>query len=53
MNEAEQQGYIAESERTAKHVEDRINSATESDIDSILFVVNNNKSVIIFFDIKI
>lgn len=35
-SEAEQQGYIAESERTAKHVKDRINSATESDIDSML-----------------
>jgi len=34
--EAEMQGYIAESERKAKRVKDRINSASESDIDSML-----------------
>ena len=35
-SEAEQQGYIAESEREAKHVKDRINNVSESDIDSML-----------------
>lgn len=34
--EAEMQGYIAESEREAKRVKDRISSASESDIDSML-----------------
>lgn len=34
--EAELQGYIAESEREAKRVKDRINSASESDIDRML-----------------
>lgn len=34
--EAELQGYIAESEREAKRVKDRINSASESDIDGML-----------------
>ena len=34
--EAEMQGYIAESERKAKHVKNRIDRASESDIDSML-----------------
>lgn len=34
--EAEMQGYIAESEREAKRAKDRINSTSESDIDSML-----------------
>ena len=34
--EAEMQGYIAESEREAKRVKDRVNSASESDIDRML-----------------
>ena len=35
-SQAEMQGYIAESERKAKHTKDRINSASEPDIDSML-----------------
>ena len=34
--EAELQGYIAESEREAKRTKDRVNSASESDIDRML-----------------
>ena len=35
-SQAEQQGYIAESERTTKHAHDDVRGASESDIDSML-----------------